>query len=49
MRAAFEAGAGWGQATPMTTLHLYHAVHDKYPLSPTSTSSSRSTDAKAST
>lgn len=30
MRAAFEAGR-LGQATPMTTLHLYHAVHDKYP------------------
>ena len=30
MRAAFEAGR-LGQATPMTPLHLYHAVHDKYP------------------
>ena len=30
MRAAFEAGR-LGQATPMITLHLYHAVHDKYP------------------
>lgn len=30
MRDAFEAGR-LGQATPMTTLHLYHAVHDKYP------------------
>ncbi len=30
MRAASEAGR-LGQATPMTTLHLYHAVHDKYP------------------
>jgi hypothetical protein len=31
MRAAFEAGGRLGQATPMTPLHLYHAVHDKYP------------------
>jgi hypothetical protein len=30
MRAALEADR-LGQATPMTTLHLYHAVHDKYP------------------
>jgi hypothetical protein len=30
MRAAFEAGR-LGQATPITTMHLYHAVHDKYP------------------
>ena len=30
MRAAFEAGR-MGRATPMTALHLYHAVHDKYP------------------
>ena len=31
MRAAFEAGGRLGQATPMAALHLYHAVHDKYP------------------
>jgi hypothetical protein len=30
MRAAFEQGRV-GRATPMTPLHLYHAVHDKYP------------------
>jgi hypothetical protein len=30
MRAAFEAGR-LGRATPMTRLHLYHAVRDKYP------------------
>jgi hypothetical protein len=30
MRAAFEQGR-LGRATPMTPLHLYHAVHDKYP------------------
>jgi hypothetical protein len=30
MRATFEA-LRLGRATPMTTLHLYHAVHDKYP------------------
>jgi len=30
MRAAFETGR-LGQATPVTALHLYHAVHDKYP------------------
>jgi hypothetical protein len=30
MRAAFEQGR-LGQATPMTPLHLYHAVHDRYP------------------
>lgn len=30
MRAAMQA-VGHGQATPATTVHLYHAVHDKYP------------------
>jgi hypothetical protein len=30
MRAAFEQGR-LGRATPMTALHIYHAVHDKYP------------------
>jgi Secretory lipase len=30
MRAAFEANR-LGQATPPTAMHLYHAVHDKYP------------------
>jgi len=30
MRAAFEHGR-LGGATPMIPLHLYHAVHDKYP------------------
>jgi Secretory lipase len=30
MRTAFEA-IRLGQATPMTTLYLYHAVHDQYP------------------
>jgi len=30
MRAAFEA-CRLGQATPMAAMHLYHAVHDKYP------------------
>jgi Secretory lipase len=30
MRAAFEHGR-LGRATPVTPLHLYHAVHDKYP------------------
>jgi Secretory lipase len=30
MRAAFEASR-LGQATPSTAMHLYHAVHDKYP------------------
>ena len=30
MRAVFET-VRLGQATPMTPLHLYHAVHDKYP------------------
>jgi hypothetical protein len=30
MRAAFEQGR-LGRATPMIPLHLYHAVHDKYP------------------
>jgi hypothetical protein len=30
MRAAFEASQ-LGQATPQTAMHLYHAVHDKYP------------------
>ena len=30
MRAAFEQGR-LGRATPMTPLHLYHAVQDKYP------------------
>jgi hypothetical protein len=30
MGAVFEA-LRLGQATPMTPLHLYHAVHDKYP------------------
>ena len=30
MRAVFET-VRLGQATPMTALHLYHAVHDKYP------------------
>jgi hypothetical protein len=30
MRAAFEQSR-LGRATPMTPLHLYHAVHDKYP------------------
>ena len=30
MAAVFEA-IRLGQATPMTALHLYHAVHDKYP------------------
>jgi len=30
MRAAFEQGR-LGRATPVTPLHLYHAVHDKYP------------------
>lgn len=30
MRAAFEHGR-LGRAAPMTALHLYHAVHDKYP------------------
>jgi Secretory lipase len=30
MRAAFEA-IRLGQATPQTAMHLYHAVHDKYP------------------
>jgi hypothetical protein len=31
MRAAFEQGGVLGVATPTTPLHLYHAVHDKYP------------------
>jgi hypothetical protein len=30
MRAAFEA-IRIGQATPQVAMHLYHAVHDKYP------------------
>jgi hypothetical protein len=30
LRAAFEA-IRLGQATPMTTVYLYHAVHDQYP------------------
>ena len=30
MRAAMEA-VRLGQATPKTAMHLYHAVHDKYP------------------
>lgn len=30
MRSAFEQGR-LGKATPMAPLHLYHAVHDKYP------------------
>jgi triacylglycerol lipase len=30
MRAAMEA-CRLGQATPPTAMHLYHAVHDKYP------------------
>ena len=30
MRAAMEA-IKLGQATPQTAMHLYHAVHDKYP------------------
>jgi hypothetical protein len=30
MRAALEA-CRLGQATPQTAMHLYHAVHDKYP------------------
>ncbi len=30
LRAAFERGR-LGGATPMVPLHLYHAVHDKYP------------------
>jgi hypothetical protein len=30
MRAAMEA-CRLGQATPATAMHLYHAVHDKYP------------------
>jgi hypothetical protein len=30
MRAAFEASR-LGQATPPIAMHLYHAVHDKYP------------------
>jgi hypothetical protein len=30
MRAAFEA-CRLGRATPQTAMHLYHAVHDKYP------------------
>jgi triacylglycerol lipase len=30
MRAALEASR-LGQATPPTAMHLYHAVHDKYP------------------
>jgi hypothetical protein len=30
MRAALEANR-LGQATPMAPLHLYHAVHDRYP------------------
>jgi hypothetical protein len=30
MRAAMKA-VGHGQATPTTTVYLYHAVHDKYP------------------
>jgi hypothetical protein len=30
MRAAFEQGR-LGRATPVIPLHLYHAVHDKYP------------------
>ncbi len=30
MRAAFEA-IRLGEATPTTTMYLYHAVHDKYP------------------
>jgi len=31
MRAAFEQHGRLGAATPMIPLHLYHAVHDKYP------------------
>jgi hypothetical protein len=31
MRAALEQGGVLGVATPRTPLHLYHAVHDKYP------------------
>ena len=30
MRAALDAGR-LGRAVPRTALHLYHAVHDKYP------------------
>ena len=30
MRTALEHGR-LGRATPMVPLHLYHAVHDKYP------------------
>lgn len=31
MRAAFEQHGRLGGATPMVPMHLYHAVHDKYP------------------
>jgi hypothetical protein len=31
MRAAFEQHGRLGSAPPMIPLHLYHAVHDKYP------------------
>ena len=31
LRAALETTGRLGQATPMTALHLYHAIGDKYP------------------